>query len=193
MTDTEPGRLGAAPVEVCQRPDCENPLPLDHHPTRKYCDEHQPKQSAKRRDTKPEGVAPKINIDLGLGSAKPSGKAARQADEIEAVKKRAASLAKMIATILMMAAGDNLVLQGDAMDLSTGADQWANAIGELAVHEAWLRKIATGGESGERAVAWMTAAIATAGLLLPILLRHDVLPKNLAAVLSGVTAPTNED
>jgi hypothetical protein len=72
----------------------------------------------------------------------------------------------------------------DAQDIEAAKDAWAKAVRELGDHEAWLRKLGEGGETSDRAVAWLKFLIATLAMLLPILLRHGAIPANVAQFLS---------
>ena len=173
----EPGVGGAPPVDICQAPGCANPLPQPHHPMRKYCDDHQPAASKR---TKGCSGAPRVTVNVG-GSPRRSGKLD---DELARVEQQAAQLARLVA-VVVMAAGQ----AQDAEDIIRGADPWAASVRGLAEHEAWIRKLAAGGESSARALAWLQFAIATGALVLPILVRHGAVPDHIAGLMGAVVPP----
>ena len=172
----EPGVAGAPPVDICQAPGCSNPLPQPHHPMRKYCDLHQPAQSKQRKGG---GGAPRVTVNVG--GAKRSTK---MDDELARVEQQAAQLARLVAVVIH-AAGQ----AEDAADIIRGADPWAASVRGLAEHEAWIRKLAAGGESSARALAWLQFAIATGALVLPILVRHGAVPDHIAGLMGAVVPP----
>ena len=134
----------------------------------KYCPEHKapPKPKGVKRDRKPSNVSVSVNLGARKGSAKGA--------ELDKVKERAEQLANMVALLVRLAGQVE-----DADDIVKGASPWAESVKQLAVHEEWLRKIAQGGETTERAMAWIAFVISTATLALPILVRHNVLPGEL--------------
>ena len=162
----------AGKVDYCQRPGCENPLPEGHNVMRKYCDEHQPRASKKTGKVKKD-TPPRVVVELGGGTPTKKG----QDKELDAVEKRAKEIAQLIAAVILMAGQDE-----DAADITKGTAGWAKSVRDLAEHEAWLRKLAAGGETSARTMAWVTFAIATVSMILPILLRHKALPENIAAL-----------
>jgi hypothetical protein len=94
------------------------------------------------------------SVTINLGEKKPT-----KDPVLDAVQERARQLANLCGMVVLTAG------QPDR---------------ELAVYEAWLRKLAAGGEESGRAIAWFTFIAATIGMILPILLRHEVLPERLA-------------
>lgn len=115
-----------------------------------------------------------MNVNVSVGGTK-KGKDS----ELDKVREQALMLANLIAGgILMLGQAD------DAKDVRDNAGAWADSVRELARHEDWLRKIAQGGEMTERALAWVGFLFATGAMLLPILLRHQIIPENLAELVS---------
>lgn len=170
----------AGSVDFCQKPGCDQPLPIPHHVTRKYCDEHQPNSSKKTGKVKKDKSPPNVVIDMGVGKQTSKGD-----KELAAVEAKAAQIASVLAALVLMAGQPE-----DAEDITKATPQWSKSVRELAEHEAWLRKIATGGETSARAMAWITFAVATVSMVLPILLRHKALPENIstmAATFLGVS------
>jgi hypothetical protein len=87
----------------------------------------------------------------------------------------------------MAAVGLVLMGQGpDAIDVQRMADEWAKAVKNVGRHEEWLRKLAEGGESSERVIAWVQLLMVSGTMLAPILIRHHALPAPLAEVLAQV-------
>lgn len=153
----------------------------------RYCEVHGTPEAAARRKakrqretTKNKDKAPgSVNVNVNMpGPAKGSKKDA----EIARVRERAKQAAGIIAMIVA-ASGH----QDDAADIMTGSEAWAAAVGQLAQYEDWLRRIAAGGEAGDRAMAWLTLAFATVAMVLPILVRHQVLPEQLASMAAMMT------
>jgi hypothetical protein len=175
----------AAPSEtgerVCRAEGCDTPLPTSGpgwHFTQ-YCPVHAPpKRDKKKKDAKPSGV--QVNVQVGP-------KAAGKSAELDQVKERAEWLLNMIALLT-----DMVGMSEDAADIRKGGAQWAESVKQLAAHEAWLRKLAQGGETSERALAWLMFITSTLTLLLPILLRHKVLPEQLAGVMATAMAEAPE-
>jgi hypothetical protein len=125
---------------------------------------HVPRASRAKKDKAPASVT------INLGKDKPT-----KDPVLDAVQERARQLANLCG-MLVLGAGQ----ADDAIDIINGAEAWSQAVRELAVYEAWLRKLAAGGEESGRALAWFTFVVATIGMVLPILLRHEVLPEKLA-------------
>lgn len=134
----------------------------------KYCPTHKPAPRAKatKKDRPPRGV----NVNVQVGGTK-KGKDA----ELDKVRERAEQLANFLAMLAGFAGQ-----QGDAIDIRNASGAWADSVRELARHEEWLRKLAQGGETTERTLAWFGFLVSTAIMLLPILTRHKVIPENIA-------------
>ncbi len=161
--------LTERPVKICAAEGCEVELPTggkgEHF--RKFCEAHAPPPKRKKGDQQPR------SINVNLGQPRVSKKDA----ELEAVENRARQIAQILAALVLLAGQAE-----DSGDIAKGADQWAKAVRDLSEYEAWLRKIAAGGEASARAVAWVQFAVATAAIALPILLRHKILPGNIAEI-----------
>lgn len=168
-----PGR----PRRVCKVDGCDNPLPDGAPGARRYCDEHQPDTHHKAK------AAGKVKIKT------PPVLSAE--DALAQVERNAALVAKGVAGVMAWVAQStsNPVLLLDAADIQGGADYWAHAVRDVAVHEEWLRRALSGGTGSERVMAWVALGGATLTMALPILLRHDKLPAGLAAQL----VPSNGD
>lgn len=179
MTDL----LDGAPevtLKLCQEPGCDTELPTgnpgDHF--RRYCGEHAPpprtkgKGKAKRpaRDRTP----PSITMNIG-----PRAKA--KDATLDAVEDRARQLVQLAAAVVLMAGQAE-----DAVDLQRGSDPFAKSVRELAEHEQWLRKLAQGGETSARALAWIQFATALLAMLMPILLRHGALPAGISSMAESM-------
>ena len=175
----EPGVGGAPPVDTCQYPGCDTPLPQPHHPMRKYCDSHQPIASKRRRKGGGGGGAPRITVNVGGAR-----RSAKVEDDLARVEVQAAQLARLVAVVIH-AVGQT----DDAADIVRGADPWAASVRGLAEHEAWIRKLAAGGENSARAMAWLQFAIATGALVLPILVRHGAVPDHIAGLMGAMVPP----
>ena len=122
---------------------------------------------------------PAILIDLSTET-----KGAKGRDPaLVAVEARAKQICQTVAALVLLAGQ-----QGDALDIQNGADAWAAAVGNLAEHEEWLKKLAAGGEASARTLAWVQFAAATFAIALPILLRHDALPPKILAIATMFTS-----
>jgi hypothetical protein len=134
------------------------------------------------RPPKPD-TPPTIAVSIGGAAAKRSGKD----KDLAAVEERARQLATTVAAVVLLMGQPE-----DAADLQRGAAVWGKSVADLAEHEEWLRKLAMGGETSARAMAWLQFAIATGALVSPILIRHELLPANLAA-MAGTILQTGAD
>ena len=72
----------------------------------------------------------------------------------------------------------------DAGDIQRNRDQVALALKELARYEPWLKKLAAGGEMGDRAMAWIVAITAVVTMLVPICDRRGWIPEQLRPMLT---------
>jgi hypothetical protein len=130
---------------------------------------------------KPADKAPRIEVNL----SPPRG--GGKDKELQAVEERARQLATtMAAVVLLMGQAE------DSADITRGAGAWSKSVAELAEHEEWLRKLALGGETSARAMAWLQFLIATGALAAPILARHELLPAGLGQ-LAGQMLATGAD
>lgn len=163
-----PEGLRTCAFDGCQQTFTVNPRGFGSK--RLYCDTHRSGGSTgkkKRSDRKPASVT--VNV---------GPRAASKSKDLDAVKENAEALVRMMAMAAVM-----MGQEADAGDLLKGAEPWASSVRDLAAHEDVIRKMFTGGETSQRALAWLGFAIATGSLALPILSRHGVLgPKMQAQV-----------
>lgn len=138
----------------------------------------------RNRKPGPQEAPGSININLGAPSGRKSKADAKRARDAEVVEAKAQQLAQMIVIVLTM------VQQGDdAAIVQNGAEQWAKAVGGLGPYEPWLVKLCEGGEQAGRAVAWLTAILATLGIAVPVLIHHNLIPAGpLQAAFAGIAA-----
>ena len=122
--------------------------------------------------------APPTTVRIDLGSRAKAG-----SSDLAKVEERAGQLVNTLAAVVLLMGQPD-----DAVDLQRGADAWAGSVRELAEHEEWLRKLFTSAEDAGRMVAWLQFAMATGGLVMPILIRHGALPGNLAELAGNVFA-----
>lgn len=173
LDDTlEPGVAGAPPVDYCQRPGCDLPLPDGHHPMRKYCDEHQPKQS------KPKGDKPPKSVTVNFKTTAPKAAKAGPAEEVRAGATSA---------LTFVALGFQFV--GDlecAAAIQAQTPQIAAQLGELAQYHPGLAKIFSPVNAQGEAAAWLGLAIAVAPVVIAILAHHNLLPTSVAEKLGGL-------
>lgn len=137
---------------------------------RKYCDTHRPPAKPKKGKTaRPvrDKTAPTVNINMG-----PKSKSKNT--ELDAVEDRARQLVQVAAALVLLAGQPE-----DAADIDKGAPALAKSLRELAEYEDWLRKLAQGGDTTGRAMAWVQFAVALIGMLMPILMRHGALPAGI--------------
>jgi hypothetical protein len=104
--------------------------------------------------------------------ARPTRGAAKADRDKQLVEDKARQFAQFAAAILLMVGQE-----ADAKDVTARAGGWAEATGGLAPFEPWLVKLCSGGEASGRALAWLGFAVATAGMSLPVLLRHELIPE----------------
>lgn len=136
---------------------------------RKYCDDHQPPKKAAKGKRKPPADKPPTSINVNLGN-----KAKSKDKELDAVEDRARQLVQVLAALVLLAGQPE-----DAADIERGAPALSKSLRELAEYEDWLRKLAQGGDTTGRAMAWIQFAVALIGMLMPILLRHGALPAGI--------------
>lgn len=160
---------------ICAEEGCEEVLGPGTHHFQRYCETHRPpaKVRAPKKDRKP----PSVNIGINI----PKPTTSRKDAELQTLEERAAALAKLIAALVAMMGQPD-----DALDIQRGAEMWAKSVRQLGVHEDWVRKLAAGGEASDRAMAWVGFVLATGSVALPILLRHDVMPAQLVAIVKAV-------
>lgn len=127
------------------------------------------KGKAKAEGTSNDRVPPTIQFNLGG-----DGKGGKD-PALDQVEKRAQQFITTAASLCLLVG-----LREDAADLAHGSEEWAHAVREVAEYEEWLRKLAAGGETTGRAIAWFNLSLATAALAVGPLLRHGVLPAGLA-------------
>lgn len=165
-------------------------IPFDPpHTATLYCDVHSTVEAAARRKQRQRDAAKKAgqtdkapgSVNVNVNMPGPS-KGTKKDAEIAQVREWAKRVAVVIA-MLVAASGH----RDDAHDIVNGSEAWGAAVGQLAMYEDWLRRIAAGGEAGDRAMAWLTLAFATGVMVLPILVRHQVVPEQLAAMAAMMT------
>lgn len=157
----------------CKKPGCKNVFTLkmgEHGQRRVYCDIHYSGATKPPKDRKPG------NLNINVTMPKPSAKGD---PVLEAVERRANSIVTFVAMGLYFAGQ-----QEDAADITKGGPEWAKALAELSEYEPWIKKLAAGGEASERVMAWFKFAMATFGLMAPVLVRHDMLPEPLKNILN---------
>ena len=171
---------------TCQAPGCDNLLPSSGSGWhwRRFCDNHQPGRHGTSKTT---SKAPRKD------KAPPSSKAATarsatRADDLAQVEKNAKFIAEMIGGGLGFVAETqhSAALKADAVDIQAGSAAWAASVRNLAEYEDWLRKMLSGGKASDRAMAWFMFAISTGSIAVPIMVRHGVLPADLAAQAQAV-------
>ncbi len=156
----------------CAKPECAEVFETTGYPGahfRRYCDEHAPPKQVrnKRKRVAADKAPPSIAINLGP-------KAKGKDKDLAVVEDRARQLVELVAAMILLTGHPE-----DAADISRGAPALAKSLGELAEYEAWLKKLAAGGEQTGRAMAWLQVGMALIGMCLPILLRHKALPANI--------------
>jgi hypothetical protein len=193
MTGVLDAPVDLAEIRTCAKPGCENTFVVGTRgfaARRKFCDEHKENKKAKGTDRRPRSAA-RINVDL----RPPKPKADPLADQLAAVEQRVDQLLGMVAGWLTITGATQ-----DASDIAAGKEAIAAATAELARYEAWLRKLAGGGEQVGRAMAWIGFIMAIMAVAVPILNRHGIIPDDLAQMLNvtetmvvvGDTIPTTQ-
>ena len=177
-TLTAPADAGPAPLDglVCEEPGCGRQF-VNLAGLASHRNTHKPKAE---RAERPKADKAPTSIHVNLGS-----KAAPRKDaELAAVEARALQIAQTAAALVLLTTGS----RPDAMAIQGGAEGWAKAVRELAVHEEWLRKLAAGGEPAGRMIAWVNFLMATGAIAVPIMLNHGWLPENVTAMAASVFA-----
>lgn len=132
---------------------------------------------------KPKDGNTTVNVKMGAPTKAPVKKNLSKVEEDRAkVEAKAKELAQLVTALLIMTGKTE-----DSTAVLNGTDAWSAAVGNLAEHEEWLRKLCQGGETSGRITAWIGVAIASAGIAVPILANHDLLPGNLTAMIGGIT------
>jgi hypothetical protein len=170
---------------VCAVADCGNLLPEGSRRNRKWCDYHQPRDRRRPPSGKPMGRPRKEVRPPTLGAAP---KRDSRADSLATVERNAKFIAEAAAGVMAMVAAsrENRLLYEDAGDIQQGSGAWAKSVRDLAEHEDWLRRLLSGGKGSDRALAWTMFAIATGTMVLPILVRHKILPADVAGLVQAV-------
>jgi hypothetical protein len=130
--------------------------------------------AAKGRGGKSEAPPASVRITLGGGG----GRKTKADTDAQMVENRAKQAALAIATGLTV-----LGARTDAKLITDGAGAWSKAVGGLAEYEPWLVKLCQGGEVGGRGMAWLTVGIASAGIVVPILISHEMIPAGPLAMM----------
>jgi hypothetical protein len=170
------------PAGVCKKCGKEVPRTGKRGRQPQYCDEHRP-------GAKHSGMTEQIldGTDTGAEDPKPprSGTSApratsksRRDEELARCQANAQKLLEFAAAGLLVFSKDEL-MQADALDVQAAAPDLAVALRNVAEHEAWLRKLLAGAQGTPRAMAWIALVMTAAGVAVPILLRHEMLPKEL--------------
>lgn len=158
----------------------------DRGPMPTLCEECtvDPRTRTRRGSGGPQEAPGSININLGAPAGRKSKADAKKDRDAATVEAKAAQLAQMIVIVLTM------VQQGeDATIVQNGAEQWAKAVGGLGPYEPWLVKLCEGGETAGRAMAWLTAILATLGIAVPVLIHHNLIPAGpLQQAFAGIAA-----
>ena len=163
---------------ICFTDGCENLLPDDAPANRKYCDAHATPPKTSDAPKRPRGrprkeVPPKVVFELGTPKATKETKAKKI--------NKAAMIPRLGGNVLAMR-GDQVCAQA----LTEYAVPWAAAVVELSEYEPWLAKFLEGSESSGKASAWISVALITGGMLMPVLAHHDLLPPWVGAMIGGV-------
>lgn len=171
---------------TCQEPGCTNLLPEGSHQARKYCDDHfrgRGGRDQRRREGQTGEKAPKLVVEVG-GKRPTGGKGDQRARETAAGAK---AFATVIATGFAMAGDNNC-----ATAVKTQANEWGDAVGELSKYQPWLATFfAPVGEESQLG-AWFAFFMTTAGIAVPILAHHELLPKSIAAKVGGVMVAASD-
>lgn len=169
-------------IRTCATPGCEQTFevnPRGFGKNRKMCDGHLTKGGpSKRKDRKPRSVS-SVKIDL-----RPQHRTSNKDKELELVRERTEQLLGFVQVLLV-----SMGQADDAGDIGASKAAVADAAKELARYEDWLRKLAQGGDTTGRALAWLTMIGALVGMLVPILARHKVIPPEWAE-MAGATVVT---
>lgn len=137
-----------------------------------------------RRRQGPQEAPGSININLGAPTGRKSKADAKKDRDAATVEAKAAQLAQMVVIVLTM-----VQQQDDAQIVAQGGENWAKAVGGLGPYEPWLVKLCEGGEQAGRAMAWLTAILATLGIAVPVLIHHNLIPAGpLQAAFAGIAA-----
>jgi hypothetical protein len=158
------------PIRLCQKPTCDNQIAADAYHTVRYCDEH---RKVKKGDRKP------TNINFKVGS---SGGRSAEAQRKAKVQAGAASMISMVASAVAMT-GDQFC----AGAIANGADSWAKSMADLSVYQPWIANIfAPTGDITGQMTAWIAAVICTAGIAVPVLAHHNMVPPSVAEKFGAV-------
>jgi hypothetical protein len=163
--------------DPCQKEGCTSFLPLGHHVTRKYCDEHQPAAS-KKRDKVP-GDKPPTTVNFNIKTPTPK---AKKGDDVAA--KVEAGAAAMLGFLPMA-----LAMAGDAecsTALQSSIPAIARQLGELSRFHPGMVKIFAPAESTGEVMAWVGLVIAVAPVIITILVHHKLVSPKLAETLASV-------
>jgi hypothetical protein len=160
----------------CAEDGCDDFVPPGAHNRQIYCEFHKVPKNRKRV---PRGDKAPINVTFG--AAKTTGKSA-EAQRAQRVAKGASSMIKM--------AGAGFALAGDttcAAAFVNGSESFGQAMADLSKYQPWIATIfAPAGEATGQASAWFAAALATAGIAIPVMSHHGMISDNIANKFAGV-------
>ena len=123
-----------------------------------------------------------VRVTVGAPRSRPKGQ-----DPAELVRARAQAVCQQIAVVLYIAGQEQ-----DSAVIAQSAEPWSMAVGELSRYEPWIVQLAKGGEVSGRAVAWLGFTVATASMLVPVMLNHNLIPEGKLRQLVGQVIATAE-
>ena len=127
---------------------CGIPLPLGHHPMRKYCDEHQPAASKPKAKKTESSDTPPRSVNINFKT--PTAKKTKADTDGAAVKDGAEKMLGLLPLIFAMAGDIDC-----SETINNAVPQIAAQLGALAEYHPGLKKIFAPMESTGEAMAWV--------------------------------------
>jgi len=158
---------------------CGVPLPDGRHPNRKYCDEHQPKQSKPKKKTPTGDDVPPRTVNVNIKT--PTTPKRKGDADAEAVRAGATVMLGFLPMAFAMA-GDSDCAQA----INDSIPAIAHQLGELSIYHPGLKKIFAPMESSGEAMAWIGLTMALAPVLVSVLAHHKLIPPALATTIAGM-------
>ena len=158
---------------------CGVPLPDGRHPNRKYCDEHQPKQSKPKKKTPTGDDVPPRTVNVNIKT--PTTPKRKGDADAEAVRAGATVMLGFLPMAFAMAGDSDC-----AQVINDSIPAIAHQLGELSIYHPGLKKIFAPMESSGEAMAWIGLTMALAPVLVAVLAHHKLIPPALATTIAGM-------
>ncbi len=181
--------LSTTDAPICAKEGCAATIPVKgepgYHRMRKYCDEHQPKQSpgaAKRRAMTNENEPAPTRVVNNNFTIKPQ--ATKKATGPELAVEEAAAAMMGLVPMLLAAFGDEVCPEA----MKSAIPEIAHQLAVLAKFHPAIKKIFTTGESTGEFMAWLGLVIVVSPVIVTVLAHHNLVSGKLAERIAFVAS-----